>query len=188
MMILAAATPAEVRVDWLLIWTKMGWLDIVFLLVFAIGIFLGLKRGLAKVSERLIEVVVAQIVTIEYSRAWSEWIQIRVHVPFELLHVVVFAALAIVSIIAVRFIFRVLELFAAIEFKSPLNGVGGALLGGFQHLLFLSLISSFLLLFPLPFIQTTFKDGSISGPYLASTSQKVHDTFVKWFPGTWRAL
>ena len=54
-MTLLAAVPAEVKVDWASLWLNMGGLDVVFLLVFGFGVFLGLRQGLAKAIFGLVE-------------------------------------------------------------------------------------------------------------------------------------
>ena len=181
-----AAVPAQIKVDWASLWMNMGWMDIVFLLTFAFGVFLGLQKGLSKVFPVFFEVVTAQTVSIEYSKTLAEFLYVRIPIPVEFLHIGVFAVLAIACIILVRLLFQLLLLFASVDFKSPVNNAGGAILSGVAWFLYLSLISSFLVLFQIPFIQETFTGRSISGPYLVKSSQRVHDFFVKFFPRSWR--
>lgn len=182
-----AAIPAQFHIDWTLIGMRMGWIDVVFLFAFGFGVYVGLKNGLAKILPRFFQVVVAQVVVVEYSKPLAAFLQIRFLIPLEILHIVLFAVLAIGSIVLIHFLFQLLTLIATVDFKAPINNVGGALLSGFQWILFLGLVSSFLLLFPLPFIQDTFHNRSLSGPYLAESSGQVHDFFAKWLPNTWRA-
>ena len=186
-MMLAAAIPAHVKIDWLQIWMKMGWLDIVFLVAFGLGVVMGLRRGLASVMPRVLEVMTAQVVALEYGKLVSEFIQSRIQISFFVVHFVVFSALAVTAIVTIRVLFQVVSAFATFDFKSPLKGVGGAVLGGLHYFLFLGLVSSLLILIPLPFIQDTYSSRSISGPFLAESSVQVHDFFAKWLPESWRA-
>ena len=181
-----ATVPVHVQVDWLSLWMKTGWLDIVFLVAFAIGVFLGLQRGLSKILPHLIEVLVAQVVTIEYSKGLAQILAARFQIPVLILHIVLFAALAVASILLVRILFQLLMLIATMDFKSPISGVAGAILSGAHFVLFLSLVSTFAVLIPLPFIQHTFTDRSLSGSFLIQLSGQVHDYFVKFLPAVWQ--
>ncbi|MBI4357960.1 MAG: CvpA family protein [Candidatus Omnitrophica bacterium] len=179
--------PAQLELEWLALWFKMGWLDVVFLIVFGFGVFLGLRKGLAKTLPGLIEVVIVQTVTIEYGLAIAQRLYVKLQViPLEALHIVLFASLALGLIVLLRLMFQMLALVASVEFKPPINNVGAAVVGGVQFVLYLGLLASFLTLLPLPFIQQTFSGTSISGPFLAELSQSVHDFFVRWLPTTWQ--
>ena len=180
--------PAQAQLDWASIWMSMGWLDIVLLCAFIFGVFLGLRRGLAKTFPGFFEVMIAQTLSIEYSQAIAQFLNTGFKsIPVEILNIVVFAVLAVGSIVILRFLFRLLALVASVDFKSPLNNVGAAIVGGLQFMLLLGLVSYFLTLFPIPFLQETFNGRSISGPYLVASNQYVHQFLIKWFPDSWRA-
>src|SRR3989338_3929052 len=143
------AISTQIKDDWTLFLTRVQWLDIVFVMVLALGIFLGLKRGLSKVIARLLEVVLAQAITVEYYEILSDLLVKWIPVSMWILQALVFAALSIGLIMLARFLFQILSLIATVEFKPLVGNVGGALLGGLQYVLFLGLISSFLLLIPI---------------------------------------
>ena len=168
---------------------NMGWVDIVIACAFIFGVFLGLRRGLTKMLPGFFEAVIAQTVAIEYSKASAEFINTGLKVvPVEFIHIAVFAVLAVCIIILVHFIFVFLMIVASVDFKAPFNNVGAALLGGIQAFLFAGLITYFLALFPIPFIQETLNTKSISGPYTIESNQFVHDFFIKWLPVSWRVI
>ena len=181
-----AAVPAEVKVNWFLIWTKTGWIDIIFLLAVIVGIFVGLRSGLSKVLPRFFAVVTAQVVAVEYAESLAKFLNTRTLIPVLGLHIVMFALLSVGSIFLVGFLLRLAALAVTIDFKPPFNNVGGALVSAFQFVLLLGLIASFLALFPLPFIQETFSGRSFSGASLAQSSEKVHHFFVRELPNIWR--
>ncbi len=170
-----------------MIWMKMGWMDIIFLVVFFAGIFIGLRKGVGQVFPGFVSVVTAQFVTVEYTQAFAEFMQARLQIPILILDIAIFTVLAAASIVSILFLFRIFSLIATMEFKHPIKNAAGALLSGFQFILFLGLLSSLLVKFPLPFIQDTFKRRSLIGPYLAESSEQVHDFFIPWFPKNWRA-
>lgn len=186
MMIILAAIPVQLNAD---LWMSMGWVDIVFLCAFIFGVFLGLRRGLANTFPGFFEIIVAQTIAIEYSRAIAEFLHTGLKaVSVEALHIVVFGVLAVGCIILMRFFFRFLSIVGSIQFNPPFNNIGAALLGGIQFMLLIGLVFYFLVLFPVPFIQETINTHSISGPYLVESNQHIHDFFIKWFPDAWRAI
>ena len=150
------------------------------------GVFIGLRNGLSKVLSELCSIVTALIAATEYAQVIAKSLQVRVPIPFEIIYIVVFGVLAAGSLVAVYFFFKMAGLIASLEFKPPFNNIGGAILGGLQWLLLLGLMSTFLSLIPIPFIQETFTGRSVSGPYLAQSSAAVHHFFVRWIPAGWR--
>lgn len=163
-------------------WSSMGWVDIVLIIVLFLGIFFGLKKGLSKMLEGLIGVMTVEVVVVEYSAAFASFLATRFQISTQILHIIMFAVLAILCILILWFTFTLLSLIVDVLFKQPLNNIGGALAGGLQFILFLGLISEFLILFPVPFIQESFLQKSISGPYLIQICEQVHYVFERWIP------
>ena len=167
--------------------SRMGWVDALFLLAFALGVFFGLRKGFAKVFPGLFGVILAQTVAIEYSSSSAVLFHAKLNMPLQALHIVIFAGFALACILLVRFVCQFLALLISVEFRPPINNIGAAIFGGVQFILYLGLISSLLMFFPPSFIQESFTDHSVSGPYLIQVSQQVHDFMVPWIPSTWRA-
>ena len=165
-------------------WSSMGWVDVILIIVFLLGIFFGLKKGFAKMLEGLIEVMTAEVVVVEYNATLASFLAARFQISIQILQVITFAVLTILSILILWFIFKLLSLIVDVLFKQPLNNIGGALAGGLQFILFLGLISEFLMLFPIPFIQESFIHKSISGPYLIQACEHIHYFFERWIPAS----
>ena len=183
-----AVTPAQTsNVDWSSLFSRMGWIDAIFLLAFALGVFFGLRKGFAKVFPGLFGVAMAQTIAIEYSASSAALFQAKLNLPPQILHGIFFAGFALACILLVRFVCQFLALLVSVEFRPPINNIGAAIFGGVKFLLFLSLISSFAMFFPPSFIQRSLTEGSVSGPYLVQMSQQVHDFVIQWIPNAWRA-
>lgn len=165
-------------------WSSMGWVDIVLIIVLFLGIFFGLKKGLSKMFEGLVEVMTAEVVVVEYSAAFAAVLANRFQISTQIMHAIMFALLAVLSVFILHFTFKLFSLIVDVLFKQPLNNIGGALVGGLQFILFLGLISEFLILFPIPFIQESFQQKSISGPYLIQICGQVHFFFERWIPAS----
>src|SRR3989338_7274792 len=124
-MILAAA-PVQINSDWPSLFMKMGWVDAVFLFVFVLGVFLGIRKGFAKILPGFFAVVAAQIAAVEYSSSLAAFLQPRFQISLQILEAILFAVLAIGIILLVRFLFQLLALLVSVEFKPPLNNIGSA--------------------------------------------------------------
>ena len=170
------------KMDSVALWSSMGWVDVVLLVAFLLGIFFGIRKGLAKMLKGLIEIIAAQVIVVEYTAALTALLAGRFQVPTQILNVILFASLAFISILIIWFIFKLLSFIVDVQFKQPLNHLGGALAGGLQFILFFSLIAEFLMLFQVPFIQESFQQKSLSGPYLIQICEQVHYIFERWIP------
>lgn len=178
---------AQWKMDWSTVFSMVSVLDVVVLLIFILGIFFGLKSGLTKVLPQFIEVIVAQVVSLELCNGISDWIHVRIPIPPLLIQLSIFVALVFLSFLATRFIFQILGLIAKLEFQSLLNSTGGAVLNGIRLVFLFSLLSTFLLMFPFAGIKEIYT-RSISGHYLETLSQKVHDGVISFVPQNWRLL
>ncbi len=163
-------------------WSSLGWVDFVLFAVFFLGVLYGARKGLSGILPILIAVMTAQVVVIEYTAQLTGFLVRRFQVPNWPVQIVIFAALAIVSIVFIRFLFKFLSLIAGVTFKQPINSLGGALIGGLAFILFLTLVSEFIMMFNIPFIQESFTAKSLTGPYLVETCEQVHYFFERWIP------
>ena len=180
-MILAQA-PIQTETDWSVVAGYLGWFDMVFLLALLVGMFFGLRKGLGHVLQWIVILTTAQTVSIEFSESFANLAHANVPIPVPALHIIVFFLLAVCSVIAVYFLFVILSVILTVQFKSALNWLGGFTFGGVLSVLSLSLIASFLILFPVPLIQTVLTEGSITGPRLVQTANQIHDVLVLWIP------
>ena len=184
----AANIPTAVKIDWLLLLAKIGWIDVLFVVVFVLGVFLGLQKGLGKVSPYVISLLVAETAAVEYYRVMAQAVNARVPIPLGLLEIVIFARLVTTSFAVVEFTFRMLTMWVNIEFKPFAKNVGGALFSGAGFVLAMGLLSTFLLFFPVPAIHEALENKCLSGPYLAALTPRVHSWLRPLIPETLRAV
>ena len=182
---LMTAVPDTITIDWTHFWTQMGWVDIVFFIFIFVGIFMGVRKGLAGVLPNLLEVILAQVLVVEYGLPLAASASSRFQIPLAGAHIVIVATIAVVTIVLIRFLFKLFILIATLEFKPPLSQLGGAVIGALKFALLLSLIVEFLTLLPLPFLLEAFAK-SISGPYLMQASEQMHFFFERWIPGAFQ--
>jgi uncharacterized membrane protein required for colicin V production len=176
------------KVDLLILWTKLGWVDIVFVVVFTASVFLGLKKGLGVMGRRALALTLAQVISFEYYQVFAHFVNVRASFfPLIILEVIFFVILVIVAYLLVNFLGFIISLIANIKFKDPASHIGGALFGGVGSILMLGIVTSFLLFFPIPQILESFESKSLSGPYLRQVTPKIHQWFSHLIPASWRA-
>lgn len=181
-----AAVPASVEIDWSVLWTRFGWLDVIFLGAFVFGILYGMRKGLTKILPGLISILAAHTITVEYYKLFSAFAQKIAPLPPEVWDPAFFALLAIGTLTSLFLGFKLLEAVATLEFKSGFNKVGGALGGALQLVLLLGLVCSFLIFVPVPFLQEELQNRSLSGPLLSQSSDQIHQVMMSVVPESWR--
>ena len=178
--------PVSRQVDWSALSARIGWIDIVFLIVLLVGVVYGMRKGLTKALPGLIGVVLAQTFAIEYDKAASAFVQGFIPLPPVFSDVAMFALIVVAVMFAVVFIFKFLSWIATIQFKSEIDRGLGACFSALRFVLLLGLLASFLSLIPVPFLQETFQGRSLSGSFLAHSSERVHDVTGRFLPSAWR--
>ena len=159
---------------WKYFFAHFGWVDWALAIFVFIGILLGLKNGLARELPRLLETVISLYVTMEYHTFFAAWLARETPWPEAYARVFTFAAVAFVSWLVLRLLFEILGRLAHLEVASPLQWVGGILVGGVRYFLFFSLVSYFLVLFPLDWIHRSYQVQSWSGQTLSQIPPKIH--------------
>lgn len=180
--------PSEMKIDWLLIWMKFGWMDILFVIVFAMGVFVGFKKGLGGVLPRVIALLFSHMVSIEYNQPFAAFLQSKIPFPIAVWEVLIYLTLVIGGFILVEICFLLLSAVLTFQFKNPVSSVGGAILGGAGAILFFGFVVLFLLFFPFPSLREGIQSKSLSGPLLVQVGPKVHGLFAPFIPQSWRAL
>jgi len=173
-------------VDWLIIFNRVGWSDVAFVLALTLGIFFGLKNGLTAVLRYAVAVVLAQSAIGGYLHVVSSTISGVAPLPMRVFEIAAYIFMAGSIFFIVRFLFYVTDFIIKYQFKSAINNILGALVGGATFVLALGLISSFLMLFPFHGVQNIFTGRSISGQYLLSLNRKVFLTTGQVLPKKWR--
>jgi len=173
-------------VDWMIIFNRVGWADFAFVLALTLGIFFGLKNGLTMVLRHAIAVVLAQSAIGGYLHVVASFMSGVAPLPMRVFEIAAYIFMAASILFVVRFLFQVTDYLIKYRFKSAINNILGALVGGATFVLALGLLSSFLMLLPFQEVQGVFTGRSISGQYLLSLNRKVYFTTGQVLPKKWR--
>lgn len=159
---------------WRYFFSHFGWVDWALVFFIFIGILLGLKNGLNRELPRLLETMISLYVTMEYYHFFAAWLARETPWAEAYTQVFTFAAVGLVSWFVLRLLFEIVGRFAHLEVASPFQWVGGMVVGGVRYFLFFSLVSYFLVLFPLDWIHRSYQVQSWSGQTLSQTPSKIH--------------
>jgi len=159
---------------------QLGWVDWALAIFVFIGILLGLKNGLSREFPRLIEMVISLYVTMEYHGPSAAWLARETPWPEAHVRIFTFAAAAVGSWFVLRLLFEIAGRLARLEVAIPLQWTGGGLVGSVRYFLFFSLVSYFLLLFPLDWIHRSYQVQSWSGQTLSRVPSKIHTGLNKF--------
>ena len=159
---------------WQYFFGHFGWVDWVLTVFVLVGILLGLKHGLSAELPRLFETAASLYVTMEYYGFLAQWLARETPWPESYAQVFTFAVVGFASWFALRLLFEILGKFFSLQVAAPFQILGGALLGAVRYLIFFSLISYLLTLFPVDFLHRSYQVQSWSGHNLVEVPGKIH--------------
>lgn len=159
---------------WRYFFSHFGWVDWALTLFVFIGILLGLKNGLNRELPRLLETVISLYVTMEYHTFFAAWLARETPWPETYTRIFTFAVVAFVSWLVLRLLFEIVGKLVHLEVARPFQWVGGILVGGMRYFLFFSIVSYFLVLFPLDWIHRSYQVQSWSGQTVSQIPSTIH--------------
>ena len=160
---------------WRYFFSHFGWVDWLLLAFLLIGIMLGLKHGMAQELPRVFEMIISLYLSLEYQPVLTEWLVRETPCPEAYAQPLTFGLIGFLSWFALRFLFEILGRFIRLEVAAPFQLLGGLIAGGARYFLFFAMISYFLVLVPLDWIQQSFRVQSWSGQILTQAPPKIHD-------------
>ena len=138
---------------WNYFFSHFGWVDWTLAAFLFLGVLMGLKNGLSKEIPRLIETLISLYVTLEYYGFFAVWISRETPWPESYARIFAFLVAWIATWVVLRLLFEILGRLTHLQVASPIQWIGGFFVGGLRYLLFFSMLSYFLVLFPLDWIQ-----------------------------------
>jgi uncharacterized membrane protein required for colicin V production len=161
---------------WKYFLSHLGWVDWLLIAFFVVGVFLGLKNGLSKEIPKLLESLIALLVTFEYYGFFSEWLTRETPLTETYAKVLTFGLVWFICWICLRMIFEIVGKLLRLEVSAPLEALGGLAVGAVRYFLFFSLLSYFLILFPLDWIHQSYEVQSWSGPRILQIPPAIYQT------------
>lgn len=162
---------------------KIGWVDVVAVILILWGLVAGIKRGLEIELPRFLEIVVATIVTFHYYESVGAILHTHLSAPQSAAKLFSFLGIALICVLVMKLFFKITGTLVSLKFMAAISRVGGGLIGILRFILTLSLLSYFLLMLPLDFFRSSFTfERSWSGPFFAQTSEKFYRFTTYYVP------
>ena len=157
------------------LFARIGWVDVVALVLILWGLAAGIKRGLEVELPLFLEIAIATYVTFHYYQVVGDILHAKLSAPEAPADLLSFLGIAVASVLALKLFFKLLGTIVTFKFMDAISRAGGAAVGAVRQILAFSLFSAFLLLLPLGFFQRSYSaDRSWSGPFFAQTSGKFY--------------
>lgn len=160
---------------WQYFFSHLGWVDWVLAAFCLVGIILGLKNGLSREIPKIIEIFVTLCVTMEFYPFLGQVITQMTPMPEVYIQPGTFALLGLSVWFLTHFLFKSLGKLACLQIMSPFEAILGSLAGGIRFLIFFGLVSYLLVLFPLDWLQRSYKVQSWSGQMLVEMPVRIHE-------------
>lgn len=166
-----------------LLLAKIGWVDIVGLLLFLWGLLAGAKRGLEVELPKFLDISAATILALRYYRVMGTMLHEKLAAPQYPAELLSFVVITLTCVVSFRLFFRILGMIVSLKFMDIISRAGGAVVGAVRYVLTFSLVSYFLLQIPLNFFANSYTfDRSWSGPFFAQTSEKYYRLVTYYMP------
>jgi len=159
---------------WKYFFSHLGWVDWVLAAFFLVGIILGLKNGLSQEMPKVAETFITLCFTMEFYPFCSQWVAERTPFPEAYIQPGTFALLGLLTWFIVHLSFKSMGKWVRLQIAAPFEAVFGALVGGVRFFIFFGLISYLLTLFPLDWLQRSYKVQSWSGQMLIQVPTQIH--------------
>ncbi len=162
--------------------SHFGWVDWTLSAFLLVGILLGLKNGLSREFPRFLESLISLYVTMEYYGFFAAWLARETPWPEAYGRIFTFIFLWFLSGLVLRLLFEIIGRLVHLQIAAPFEWMGGLLGGGVRYFLFFSMVSYFLILLPLDWMQSSYKVKSWSGPTLIQVPVKIHEGINRLLP------
>lgn len=167
---------------WRYFFQHFGWVDWFLSTFVFIGILLGLKNGLSRELPRLLESLISLYATLEFYGFFASWLARETPWPESYARIFTFISLWFVTGLVLRLLFEIIGRLVHLQIAAPFEWLGGLLVGAVRYFLFFSMISYFLVLLPMDWMQSSYKVQSWSGPILIQTPFKIHQVINRFLP------
>lgn len=162
---------------------KIGWVDVVALILILWGMGNGIRKGLEVELPKFIEVSVATLIILHYYRVLGGIFQNQLSAPRYPAEIVSFFLIALSCFVTLRLLAKIAGAVITVKYVSPVSRAGGALAGTLRFILFFSLLSYFLVMIPLNFFANSYSfERSWSGPFFVETSEKFYRLVTYYIP------
>jgi len=164
--------------------SSLNMVDYVLLGLIALGLILGLKKGLSAMVSKLLSLGGTVLTALYYYSPAAKWLSVHSPLPTRSAQALMYFLIAVAGWIAFDIIFKIISKVMEVKFSERLSRLGGLLLGGlWMYLLGGFLLYSFLI-FKAPFLDPDLAKSSYLAPRVSSLPQTAYEFVFREPPQT----
>lgn len=163
--------------------SKINWVDILIVIIMLRTTYVSFKEGFSHSLFPLIAVSVVGILSLHYYPKLSYIIsQNIIKIPAPISDFLSFLALVVISGLAIKFIKIVLDKIIKVEWHPVIEKFGGLIVGALRASVVTSLVLIIMVMLPLPYIQWSVRDRSVSGIYFLRVVPSLYSKTAAFLP------
>ena len=159
--------------------SKLGWFDLVVIIILTWGIIDGFVRGFVFHFPRFIAGVVNVVVTLHFYKLLSKIVLSHSSMPPVMVESISFVLLALCTTFVLKLVIILGSKLGKIECEYFIERILGAVIGGLRYVLFFSLLLSFVSIFKMADVDKIWREDALSGKATASLAPVTHDISVR---------
>ncbi len=164
--------------------SQLNWVDILAIILLLRISCVSFHHGLSYELFSLAGVFFTTVIALNYYITVGEFLsQNIIGLPLALSQFLSFLGIAVLLLLAFRALRSVVGAIVKIEWHAFINSVGGFIAGVARSFLTVSLVLVLLILLPLPYMQWSIKDRSLTGLFFLKIGPIVYAKTHKFIPG-----
>jgi uncharacterized membrane protein required for colicin V production len=165
------------------IFTRLNWVDILIVILMVRISYVAFQDGLSHEIFPLITSVMVIVFSLHYYRTIGLAISRNLfNMPREITDFLAFLALAVVFGLIARLLKALLDKVVKVQWHPLLEKFGGLIFGVFRAAITTSLVLIILALAPLPYLQRSIRDKSLTGVYFLKIGPVIYEKCAAFLP------
>lgn len=162
---------------------KINWVDILVIILMIRMSYVAFTGGLSHEIFPLIGSVISITFTLHYYTRIGNLISGKlINIPLDLSNFLGFLILVIIIGLILKILKALLDLIIKVEWHPLLERFGGLVIGIFRASIITSLILILLALAPLPYLQRSIREKSLTGMYFLKIGPEIYTRVMKYRP------
>jgi len=164
------------------IFTRANWVDLLVLIVVLRIVFSAFKEGLSHEIFPFIGSIATIVCDLYLYEKMAYVIHHNIKIPLELLNFVSFIAIALAMGFVLKFAKLLLDSIIKVTWHPVIEKFGGIIIGAFRAVIVASMILITLALMPLPYLQWSMRERSVTGVYVVGVGPFIYDNLMRMLP------
>jgi len=164
--------------------TRVNWVDVLVLIIVLRTTYVSFKDGLTHELFPLLGSIFMVVASLGYYARLGYFLnQNMISMPIELANFITFVALVVVSGIIFKLLKFAVDYIIRFQWNPALERAGGGVCGVLRAFIAASLVLMILSMMPLPYLQRSIRENSLTGKYILAIGPYVYQKVSTLIPG-----